>query len=109
MTALGSRVGSVRPVWNPSLYVGEVLRVPLRLRGPNRTPVDLTGAVLTLRGGGGYLTASLSNPAQGEASLEARGERPGRWVYQLLVEWPDGQKWTLLMGVLTVREVGTGA
>lgn len=93
-------------IWNPRTIRGETVRLGAQLTGPDGSPINLTGCTVAVRPGGasGHLSASITNAAQGRLLLEVRGLQVGRHPYELVISWPDGQQWVLLMGYVVVEE-----
>lgn len=93
-----------RPKYHWNIFRGELIKSHLSLKNPDGSPVDLSGATLTVRPPGGKLSASISDPLQGKILVEVSSSTVGTFPYEISIRWPDGQEWILLHGYVFVEE-----
>lgn len=96
----------MRQRWTPVIVRGEVVDVPLRMKDGTGAPVNLTGATVTLRIAGtpAPMSVTVQDAANGLLKIRLTGTANGRYPYEVVVNWEDGQKWCILLGEVVVEE-----
>lgn len=94
--------------WDREIRPGDVVSLPLRLRGP-ASSVNLTGASVEVDPPTAPVQVIVENPQQGLMRLRLGPAQPGTYRYALRVSWPNGDRWTVLEGYLAVRGLERGA
>lgn len=93
----------MRPVYNWTILAGERVLSRVRIKNPDKTPYNLTGATLIVRPTGVPISASIVDAPNGVIQVELTSSTPGRYPYQLAIRWPDGQEWIILRGSVVVQ------